>query len=303
LNSSFKLWVLAARPKTLPAGAAPVILGLALSIALGEEIKPLLSFLTLACALGLQISSNLINDYYDGIRGTDDSNRLGPDRATAQGLISPATMKKAFLLTLTTSFIMGLYLMITCGVPIVIIGISSLFFAWAYTGGPFPLSYFGLGEVFAFIFFGPVAVWGTYYIQSGKISYPLPVMLAGAALGFLSSALMGVNNLRDTDQDRIKNKVTLSTLVGQSAMRKIILLFVAASLSCLCLSLYKLTNSHISSFLPLLVFLLFYKTWQQVISTAHGRELNNTLASIGKYLFLSSLASSLVLIIHEVLQR
>ena len=192
-------WILAARPKTLPAGAGPVLIGLGL-VGSFNHINYPIAALTLITALLLQISSNLINDYYDGVKGLDKEDRLGPPRAVALGLLPASTVKKGFIFTLSMAFLLGIGLMVRGGTPIIIIGFSSLFFAWAYTGGPFPLSYFGLGEIFAFIFFGPIAVYGTWYLQTLESGFPsLDVLYMGASVGLISAALMGVNNLRDID--------------------------------------------------------------------------------------------------------
>jgi 1,4-dihydroxy-2-naphthoate octaprenyltransferase len=224
-------WIQAARPQTLPAALGPVIIGLALAHG-HSGLNVLTALLTIICALLLQISSNLINDYYDGIRGTDTKERLGPIRVTAAGLLPPSSVKKAFLITLALSFFCGLYLMSIAGLPIIIIGLSSLFCAWAYTGGPFPLSHFALGELFALLFFGPVAVWGTYYIQVLKFDHHdhLSVILWGISVGLIASALMGINNLRDIVQDKQAGKITIATLLGAKKMRLCILLMVTTGL-------------------------------------------------------------------------
>ncbi len=287
-------WIMAARPKTLPAGMAPVLLGLALHLSLGGSLNVPIALITLLCTLLLQISSNLINDYYDGVKGTDTEERLGPPRATALGLLSPKQVKKGFLSTMLAAFLLGLILMAHGGLPIIVIGLSSLFFAWAYTGGPFPLSYFGLGEIFAFIFFGPVAVAGTWYLQApGVTSVPTEVLLVGSAVGLISAALMGVNNLRDIDSDKKAGKTTLATLVGDWSMRKIIVLFLIVS-QLIMLSLFK--DRPLSILIGLIPLGLFYKYWWQLLGTVRGKDLNNTLATVGKYLFLFGLFYSSQLI-------
>lgn len=293
-------WILAARPKTLPAGAGPVLLGLAAAYNVSGYINPLLATLTLSCALLLQISSNLINDYYDGIRGLDDEHRLGPPRAVALGLLTPLQVKKGFQLTMTLAFILGIYLMIKGGPIIVMIGFLSLFFSWAYTGGPFPLSHLGLGEVFAWLFFGPVAVYGTFFLQILPVR-PLEdfesfrnIILLGSSVGFISAALMGVNNLRDRFQDKEKGKTTLATILGGHSMRKLIVLFLIGAQFLGFLSLFFLAEEKFSfyfvfSFIPIS---LFYKSWWQLLGTTEGKDLNSTLATVGKFLFLFSLVHS-----------
>lgn len=295
IGSKAKPWVIAARPKTLPAGAGPVILGLALSYKMAPEVFSIsVGLLTLVCALLLQISSNLINDYYDGISGLDNEDRLGPPRAVALGLISPQMVKKAFLCTLGLSFLIGLYLMKLGGIPIIIIGLSSLFFSWAYTGGPFPLSYLGLGEVFAFIFFGPVAVWGTWWLQSDMSTYfNAAPFIYGCGVGFISAALMGVNNLRDRLGDKEKGKITLATIFGDQKMRKLITLFLISSE----LAVFSLVRTPVSVLIGLIPLSLFYKSWWQLLGgSVYGKQLNNTLATVGKYLFIYSLTHSFIIL-------
>ncbi len=291
-------WITAARPKTLPAGAAPVLLGLALSFHLSKESFSLLTgIITLLCTLLLQISSNLINDYYDGINGLDDHTRLGPPRATSLGLISAQDVKKGFLFTMSLAFILGLFLMLQGGWPIVIIGMASLFFAWAYTGGPFPLSYYGLGEVFAFIFFGPIAVWGTFYLQVLHFDNLPQILMWGCSVGILSSALMGINNLRDRNTDKEKGKHTLAIWLGNSPMRKFIFLLLIAAQIIAQYLLYQYETHHLYHLLGVTPLFLFSREWWNLLRNREGRELNLTLATVGKYIFLFSLSYSILLIL------
>lgn len=296
-------WVLAARPKTLPAGAGPVILGLALASShLKGQAKfdILVAITTLITTLLLQISSNLINDYYDGVSGLDGEDRLGPPRAVSLGLLPAATVKKAFLLTLSLAFLLGVFLMVKGGLPIIIIGLSSIFFSWAYTGGPFPLSYFGLGEVAAFIFFGPIAVYGTYYLQTNIALSAIPnaVWLMGCGVGLISSALMGVNNLRDTHNDKREGKTTLSTLLGTQVMRKLIVCFLISSQI---FGFFVIKDiSELSILIGLIPMALFYATWWKILGSTSGKELNNVLARVGQYLFLYSIFYSGILLWHRL---
>lgn len=296
-------WILAARPKTLPAGAGPVLLGLALSYAhlkTGHQFSIVIGLLTLVTTLLLQISSNLINDYYDGVSGLDGEDRLGPPRAVSLGLLPAATVKKAFLTTLTLAFLLGIYLMIRGGTPIIIIGLTSIFFSWAYTGGPFPLSYFGLGELAAFIFFGPVAVYGTYFLQTNTQLELIPssVWLIGCGVGLISSALMGVNNLRDTHNDKREGKTTLSTLLGTQIMRKLIVTFLILSQI---LGFFAIKDiSQLSILIGLIPMALFYSTWWKILGSTSGKELNNVLARVGQYLFLYSITYSGILLWHRL---
>ena len=285
-------WILAARPKTLPAGAGPVLIGIALSYR-WESFDLLAAVLTLICALLLQVSSNLINDYYDGVSGLDNEERLGPPRAVSLGLIPANRVKKGFQLTLGLSLILGTYLMFQGGWPIIIIGLSSLFFAWAYTGGPFPLSYFGLGELAAFLFFGPIAVYGTWFLQTKQLVPPNNVIFMGCGVGLISSALMGVNNLRDISGDKSQGKTTIATILGAQGMRKLIVLFLISSqlMGLITVSFY----SPLACLIGIIPMALFYRTWWQILGSTHRKDLNTTLANVGKYLFSYSLTYSAII--------
>ncbi len=292
-------WLMAIRPKTLPAGAGPVLLGLALAYnTRPEQFSFIVAFITLGCSILLQISSNLINDYYDGIGGLDDDNRLGPPRATSLGLLAPEAIKKGFILTLLLSLVLGLFLMNRGGLPIVVIGLCSIFFSWAYTGGPFPLSYFGLGEIFAFIFFGPVALWGTWYLQIGQLygDASIHALLWGTTVGLISSALMGVNNLRDRYTDKNKGKTTLATLTGGILMRKIIFIFIILSQIIAQYLMYTRDQHHLYHLIGVTPLFFFSKQWWSLLRDCEGRALNLILATVGKYIFLFSLAYSVVIL-------
>ncbi|NTU54498.1 MAG: 1,4-dihydroxy-2-naphthoate polyprenyltransferase, partial [Chlorobiaceae bacterium] len=204
--SALQAWMLAIRPKTLPAGAMPVVLGSALAFANGT-FRVLPALVALICALGIQIATNFINEIYDFRKGADTAERLGPTRTVAAGIISERTMTRVSIGLGLSVFVLGLYLVAIGGWPILLVGVLSLLFAWAYTGGPFPIAYSGLGDVFVFIFFGLVAVGGTYYVQS--LTLPFPVLIAAAAPGAFSVSILLVNNIRDIDTDRKVGKMTL----------------------------------------------------------------------------------------------
>lgn len=292
-------WAVAIRPKTLPAGAGPVILAQALAYHYRpQSFSFTVGAITLICSLLLQISSNLINDYYDGVAGLDDEKRLGPPRATSLGLLPPSAVKKGFILTLVLAFVLGIYLMNIGGVPIIIIGLSSIFFSWAYTGGPFPLSYFGLGELFAFLFFGPIAVWGTWFLQTNQLEGPesFKVMAWGASVGLISSALMGVNNLRDRYTDIKNSKHTLATILGGVAMRKVIFLFILLGQVLAQYLLFLKDEHHLYHLIGLTPMFFFSKQWWGLLRDTEGRALNLTLATVGKYIFLFSFAYSAVIL-------
>lgn len=205
-------WILAARPKTLPAAIAPVLVGAALAAHDGVfETAP--AVICLLFALLIQIGTNFANDYFDFVQGADTEERIGPTRAVAAGLISPAAMRTATILVLVLAFCVGLALVFWGGWWLVAIGLLSIICAVAYTGGPYPLGYNGLGDVFVFIFFGLVAVGFTYYVQAG--SFSTVAWLLGAGVGALSTNLLVVNNYRDVDTDRVAGKRTLVVRFGR----------------------------------------------------------------------------------------
>ena len=209
-------WILAARPKTLPAALSPVVVGAALAAAAGAfDLLP-----ALAAALGallLQILSNFANDYSDFFRGADPEDRLGPVRVTSSGLISPKELRLGIIVVIALSVLVGLYLVWVGGWPILAIGVAAILAALAYTGGPFPFGYYGLGEFFVFLFFGVAAVCGTYYVQA--LNVPWSVLVASVPVGLLVTAILVVNNYRDIDTDRRAGKRTLAVRMGRRGAR------------------------------------------------------------------------------------
>jgi 1,4-dihydroxy-2-naphthoate polyprenyltransferase len=210
--SRSRAWLLAVRPKTLAAAAAPVLIGAGLALRHGT-FRGLPAVAALVGALLIQIATNLANDYYDFVRGTDTEERVGPTRVTQAGLISPGDVRRGMYAVLAAAALVGSYLVAIGGVPILVVGVLSLVCAVAYTGGPFPLGYHGLGDVFVFVFFGLVAVGGTYWVQAGALAPD--ALLAGAGVGALSTAILVVNNLRDLDTDARAGKRTLAVRLGR----------------------------------------------------------------------------------------
>lgn len=210
--SRFSAWLLAARPGTLAAAAAPVVAGSALATADRAFVQgPALA--ALVGALLIQIGSNFANDYYDFVKGGDTAGRVGPARAAQTGLLAPRAVWWGMAVALALAFLVGVYLVWVAGWPIVVIGLTSLLCAYAYTGGPFPLAYHGLGDLFVLIFFGPVAVAGTYYVQALSLSGD--AVVAGVGLGLFSTAILVVNNLRDWETDAAAGKRTLAVRFGE----------------------------------------------------------------------------------------
>lgn len=292
-----KYWILAIRPKTLLASVGPVILGLAIAHYLQGSINPLIAGLTLLSALFLQIASNLANDYLDGVRGVDNEDRLGPTRVTSSGLIDSSTMKKALALTLFISFLLGVYLMITGGPVIMLFGLLSLYFAYGYTGGPYPLSYNGLGEAAAFLFFGIIAVTGTIYLQTHKF-HELGVLL-GAGPGFISACILAVNNLRDIESDEATHKRTLAVRFGEKFQRSLCLSLIALS-SLVVLSAVLFLN--IKWILPAFLLPFFFiRTWLQIARHPISEKLNLALQRTAQYNLLYCLVISLGLYLNKYL--
>jgi 1,4-dihydroxy-2-naphthoate octaprenyltransferase len=214
----WRLWLLAARPATLPAAVVPVLVGTAAALpAEGALPRPLAFLAALLCSLLIQVGTNFANDYFDFRKGADTAERLGPTRVTQAGLIAPSQVLTATLLAFGLAALVGLYLIALGGWPILLVGALSILAGLAYTGGPYPLGYHGLGDLFVFVFFGLVAVVGSAYLQSGRIE---PVAL-GAAIptGLLVTAILVVNNLRDADTDRAAGKMTLAARLGRRAAR------------------------------------------------------------------------------------
>ena len=210
-------WILAARPRTLGAALIPVIAGCALAISV-SAFDPLGSALILACAVLIQIATNFFNDALDHAKGADTAGRLGPTRVTSAGLLPARRVMTGAFLTLTLAALLALPLVLRGGGIILLIGLLSLLFAYAYTGGPFPLAYLGLGEIFVTLFFGLIAVGGTFYLNT--LTFSAAAILAGLQIGLHSSVLLAVNNLRDLETDRAANKRTLAARFGLTFARR-----------------------------------------------------------------------------------
>lgn len=211
--TSREIWIAGARPKTLGAAIAPVIVGTAFA---GYDAEPTNFILALLIALALQIGVNYANDYSDGVRGTDDD-RVGPIRLVGSGLAKPEVVKRAAFLSFFVAAFAGLILSARTEWYLLIIGALAIIAAWTYTGGPKPYGYQALGEISVFIFFGLVATLGTYFVQVGSISWP--VILAAISMGLLATAILNVNNLRDLERDAKSGKRTLAVRLGAARTR------------------------------------------------------------------------------------
>ncbi len=220
-------WLIAARPKTLPASISPVLVGTALALREGI-FDPFVFIATLAAAVLLQIGANFSNDVFDYLKGADKA-RVGPQRVTQSGLLSVRQMLIGAAVVFIFAALVGLYLVVVGGMPILVIGAVSILCAIAYTAGPFPLAYRGLGDPFAFVFFGVVAVMGTYFLQTRQ--FTLTSFIASLPCALFATAIIVTNNLRDIDTDRAANKITLAVRIGDRASRiEYVVMFVIAYL-------------------------------------------------------------------------
>lgn len=214
--SSFHVWLQAVRPKTLPAAFVPVLVGSAFAAHEGL-FQPIAAGLCLAFALLVQIGTNFANDYFDFVKGADSAARVGPKRAVAAGWVMPATMRAAMFLVFGLSFVVGLALIRYGGWWLLPLGIVSIASGFAYTGGPYPLAYHGLGDLFVFVFFGLVAVCATYFVQTGRVTWE--VLLGSSAIGALAANILVANNYRDRETDAAAGKRTLVVKLGTRAAK------------------------------------------------------------------------------------
>lgn len=266
--SRLAAWFLAARPRTLSASLAPVVVGGAAAYGSGCWHAPAFTA-ALVGALCIQVATNFANDLFDFQKGADTADRLGPPRATQAGWLTPRQMRWGTVLAFVLAMIPGLYLVNLRGLPIALVGIFSMASGLAYTAGPWPLAYLGLGELFVFLFFGIVATAGTEFAITG--SFPSLGAMAGVPLGFLAAAILAVNNLRDRATDVQAHKRTLAVRFGERFARyEYAGLLLAAYASSLLLATVGATTA---AYLPWLSFPLAIATWR-LFHRAHGRELN-----------------------------
>lgn len=290
-----QIWLLAARPKTLPAAASPVIVGSAVAFGDGElRVGPALA--ALLAALLLQIGANLANDVFDFRRGADVQRRFGPLRVTQSGLLKPEQVLFGMYVVFGLAALLGVYLFIVAGWPVVLIGGASILAAVAYTGGPLPYGYYGLGDLFVFIFFGLAAVCGTYFIQAGRVS--ALALWASAPMGFLITAILVVNNLRDIETDRLAGKKTLAVRLGRQGTRwEYLLCLVGAYLVPPLLWRLDLPSGWVMLAwfsIPLACSLMRF-VWR-----AEGRPLNDALAGTGKLTLLYGVLFSLGIVLSAL---
>lgn len=282
--SGWKIWLLAARPKTLPAAAAGVLAGSALAWQAGA-FAWLPALAALLAALLLQVGSNLANDVFDYERGADAQRTAGPLRVTQAGLLRPAQVKAGMWVVFGLAALLGLYLIAVGGWVILAIGLAAILAAIAYTGGPFPLGYHGLGEVFVFLFFGLAAVNGSYYVQAG--GWRAVCGWVSVSVGLLVANILIVNNLRDMETDRMAGKHTLATRIGRTATRIQYGLFLLLALAIVagCVAAGLLAPG------ALLTALCLPAAWPTLrrVWAAEGAALNRALAGSGQLALLFAL--------------
>lgn len=266
-------WLLAARPRTLSAAVVPVLIGTSLA---PRQTDWVIAACALFGAVFIQIGTNFVNDALDYEKGADSSDRLGPIRVTQAGLLPGRTVLRGAFVSFFLAVLCGIPLVLRGGWPLLLIGLSSIAAAYAYTGGPYPLAYHGLGELFVILFFGFVAVGGSYYVQSMTID--APVLLAGLAAGSLATVLLVINNLRDIESDRGSGKRTLAVRFGERFAHAEVLFFALVPF----LTLFALSalRNRPSLLAPLLAAPLAIVVIR--CTTAHtGRELNRCLGFAG----------------------
>ena len=288
-----RAWLIAARPQTLPAAAAPVIVGVGLAVETGV-FAPLPALAALVGAALIQIGTNFANDYYDAIQGADTDDREGFTRVVASGLIEPNEVKRAMWATFGAAILVGSFLVYVGGVPILVVGLASVAAGIAYTGGPYPLGYHGLGDLFVFVFFGLIAVTGTYYVQAAAlVGGVVPVwppagtitraaIVASLPVAALSTNILVVNNVRDREEDAKTGKRTLAVRFGYGLSRAQYVGLLALAYAA---PFWFYANGYgLAVLLPLATLPLAVGVAETVLTETGGEALNPALESTGKLL-------------------
>lgn len=291
MRDSINLWIQGARPKTLPAAIAPVVVGAACAqLESSTQNNWLNAVFALAVSLALQVAVNYANDYSDGIRGTD-KNRVGPLRLVGSGAKKPADVKKATFLAFGVAAVFGFVLAATTTWWLLLIGVFCFLAGWFYTGGKHPYGYLGFGEVFVFVFFGVVATMGTTFVINEQLT--LVSFLASVVVGCLACALLAVNNLRDIAGDQISNKKTLAVRIGESGARKLyISLFIVAGFAVILIAL-----SYSAALIAMLGLAVAVKPIKRVYAGATGADLIDVLVMTGRVQILVAISLSVGLLI------
>ena len=291
MRDSINLWIQGARPKTLPAAIAPVVVGAACAqLESSTQNNWLNAVFALAVSLALQVAVNYANDYSDGIRGTD-KNRVGPLRLVGSGAKKPADVKKATFLAFGVAAVFGFVLAATTTWWLLLVGVLCFLAGWFYTGGKHPYGYLGFGEVFVFIFFGVVATMGTTFVINEQLT--LVSFLASVVVGCLACALLAVNNLRDIAGDQISNKKTLAVRIGEPGARKFyISLFIVAGFAVTLIAL-----SYSAALIAMLGLAVAVKPIKRVYAGATGADLIDVLVLTGRVQILVAISLSVGLLI------
>lgn len=284
-NSNLKSWILAARPKTLSAAIVPILATIGLLRSLNLPIQWWIIVCALFSSFCIQIGTNFVNDAMDFKKGADDENRLGPIRVTQQKIF---TFKQVMLMAtgfFGLAIVIGIPLVLHGGWPIVIIGLLSVLMGYAYTSGPIPLAYHGLGDLFVIIFFGLVAVGGLFYLQTG--TYTVDALVLGLQIGFLSTILIAINNLRDIHTDKLVNKKTLAVRLGVTGAKIWIVFLVIAPFL---MGYYWLNQQKYWLYiLPTLSLPLGLSVIKKILATEPSAEYNQFLAKSAAYGMIFSL--------------
>lgn len=284
-----KAWILASRPKTLWAAFVPVMIGTAIALEAGAVHWPA-AIVALFGALAIQIATNLVNDYSDFEKGADTTARKGPVRVTQAGMLPSGAVLGGAMLCFGLAAASGMYLVWRAGWPVLLIGVLSIASGYLYTAGPRPLGYLGLGDLFVLIFFGPVAVGGTYFVQA--LSIDETVIIAGLAPGLLSVALLAVNNLRDIDEDKAAGKRTLAVRFGPGFARwEYVVCFIGAM--AVPAALFLLHPDHPRVLLSSLVIIPAIPVIRTVLSETHGSDLIPLLGATARLSILYAVVFSL----------
>lgn len=289
-QNSLRAWFLAARPKTLSAALVPVVVAAALAWAEGH-FRPVPVVLCLVFAALMQVAANFINDLLDFRKGTDREDRLGPERACAQGWVTPAAMRRAIAVVLVLACAAGCGLLFYGGWWLVLVGAACVVFAFLYTT---LLSYCGLGDVLVWVFFGFVPVLGTYYVQAASLTPP--AWCLAAACGLVIDTLLVVNNYRDRDTDRATGKRTLIVALGEPFGRWFY--FSQGVAGYVCAALTALYGHTWAALLPLFYVLPHFLTWRKIVQIRHGRALNRTLGFTSRNILLFGFLVALSLLLE-----
>ena len=295
MTSFLKSILIAIRPKTLSASIAPVLVGSSIAFN-SSHFNMQIFFLTFFSAIFIQIGTNFANDVYDFINGADNDERIGPTRAVQANLISVRAMKYLTIISFSLSVICGLPLVIQGGYPILLVGILSIISGYAYTGGPYPLGYNGWGDIFVFIFFGPIAVCGTFFLQLGYVS--IESIISGIIMGCLSVTLLCINNIRDVETDRNVGKRTIAVRFGVMFVK---ILFISLFLiSYLLLAYLSFNLSYLNTnvfFLLLIITVPLCIKLNFDVFKLKSHSLNRLLSNVSVFIIIFSLLFILSILI------